>query len=95
MTSESGGHEVFMRRAIELARGNPGAPFAAILVERDSGAIVAEEINRHTENPTWHGEMDVINRCAARERAVDWARLAQRDGIGSTKRRASCPARTA
>ena len=75
MTSESGGHEMFMRRAIELARGNPGAPFAAILVERDSGAIVAEGINRHTENPTWHGEIDVINRCAARDHAVDWARL--------------------
>jgi tRNA(Arg) A34 adenosine deaminase TadA len=75
MTSESGGHEMFMRRAIELARGNPAAPFAAILVERDTNRIVAEGINRHTENPTWHGEIDVINRCAGRDRAVDWARL--------------------
>jgi tRNA(Arg) A34 adenosine deaminase TadA len=64
-----------MRRAIALAAGDPGAPFAAILVERDTDRIVAEGINRHAENPTWHGEIDVINRYAARERAVDWARL--------------------
>jgi tRNA(Arg) A34 adenosine deaminase TadA len=75
MTAENGGHETFMRRAIELARGNPAAPFAAILVERDTGRIVAEGINRHAENPTWHGEIDVINRHAATGRAVEWERL--------------------
>jgi len=75
MTAESREHETFMRRAIELARGNPAAPFAAILVERDMGAIVAEGINRHTENPTWHGEIDVINRYATQDRAVAWERL--------------------
>jgi len=75
MTTDNGSHATLMRRAIELARGNPAAPFASILVERDTDRIVAEGINRHKENPTWHGEIDVINRCAARDRAVDWARL--------------------
>ena len=52
ITTKSGGHETFMRRAIELARGNLAAPFAVILGERDTGQVGAEGINRHTENPT-------------------------------------------
>ena len=68
-------HESMMQRAITLARENPDAPFAAILVDIDSGRVVAEGINRGHENPTWHGEIDVINRCAARHPEIDWTRL--------------------
>jgi tRNA(Arg) A34 adenosine deaminase TadA len=68
-------HEPFMRRAIELARQSPEAPFGALLVDRRSGQIVAEGRNRWQENPTWHGEVDAINRCAAENPGVAWADL--------------------
>jgi len=54
-----------MRRAIALAATSPSAPFAAVLVDIGSNEIVAEAINRHSENPTWHGEIDAFNRAAA------------------------------
>jgi tRNA(adenine34) deaminase len=68
-------HERFMRRAIALAASNPAAPFAAIVVNMGTNEIVAEGINRHRDNPTWHGEIDAINRCAALGRDIDWAGL--------------------
>ena len=66
-------HERFMRRAIGLAAANPSAPFAAVLVDIGTNEIVAEGINRHRENPTWHGEIDAINRAAAGQN-VNWTR---------------------
>lgn len=68
-------HEQFIRRAITLATARPSAPFAAVLAETGTHEIVAEGINRHGENPTWHGEIDAINRCAAAGHHVNWARL--------------------
>lgn len=64
-------HERFIRRAIGLATANPSAPFATVLVDIGTGEIMAEGINRHGDNPTWHGEMDAIN-CAAAGQAVNW-----------------------
>lgn len=54
----------FMRRAIEIAQGNPAAPFATVLVDRRTGDIVAEGLNRGHDSPIFHGEMDAINRYA-------------------------------
>jgi tRNA(Arg) A34 adenosine deaminase TadA len=68
-------HEKYMRRAIEIARRNPDAPFGALLVDRQTGQIVAEGLNRWQENPTWHGEIDAINRCAAENARIVWAGL--------------------
>ena len=68
-------HEQFMRRAITLAAASPSAPFAAILVDTNTHEVVAEGINRHGENPTWHGEIDAINCYAAAGQDVNWARL--------------------
>jgi len=68
-------HEQYMRRAIEIARRNPQAPFAALLVDGRTGQVVAEGWNRWQENPTWHGEIDAINRYAAENPEVPWARL--------------------
>jgi hypothetical protein len=45
-------HERFIRQAIGLAATNPRAPFAAVLVDIGTGAIVAKETNRGKENPT-------------------------------------------
>jgi tRNA(Arg) A34 adenosine deaminase TadA len=64
-----------MKRAIEIARRNPNAPFGAVLVDVESGGIVAEGLNRGEINPTWHGEIDAINRCAAEHPEARWSRL--------------------
>ena len=63
-----------MRRAISLAGNNQKYPFAALLVDQEKG-IVAEGWNRSVHNPTWHGEMDAINKCAASNPKIDWTRL--------------------
>lgn len=68
-------HKRFMRRAITLAASNPAAPFAAIVVDTRTNEILVEGINRHRENPTWHGEIDAIHRCAALGQEVNWAAL--------------------
>lgn len=68
-------HERYMRRAIELARNNPKAPFGALVVDEAKGAVMAEGWNRSAENPTWHGEIDAINRCAAKHPGIDWTSL--------------------
>jgi tRNA(adenine34) deaminase len=65
-------HETFKRRAIALAAHNPSAPFAALLVSIETGKILAEGVYRNTENPTWHGEIDAINRCAEARLDVNW-----------------------
>jgi len=66
--------EAHMRRAIRLAGNNLKYPFAALLVDQQKG-VVAEGWNRSTHNPTWHGEMDAINKCAASHPKIDWTKL--------------------
>jgi tRNA(Arg) A34 adenosine deaminase TadA len=67
-------HEQHMRRAIELARTVARLPFAALLV-REPGEVVAEGANRSHEGPIWHGEIDVIHRCAVAHPGIDWTEL--------------------
>jgi len=57
-------HERFMRRAIALTAHCPRLPFGALIVRGETGEVVAEGWNRSAINPTWHGEIDAINRLA-------------------------------
>ena len=66
--------EKYMKLAIRLASNNPKYPFAAVLVDQ-KGVVVAEGWNRSVHNPTWHGEMDAINKCAASHPKIDWTTL--------------------
>jgi tRNA(Arg) A34 adenosine deaminase TadA len=68
-------HEDFMRLAIAAARRSPRAPFGALLVDVSTGEVVAEGVNRSRENPTWHGEIGVINRCASDRPGIAWSGL--------------------
>jgi tRNA(Arg) A34 adenosine deaminase TadA len=68
-------HDRYMRAAITQARLVPELPFGAVLVDIGSGEIVAEGHNRSQPNPTFHGEIDVINRLAADASDVDWSAL--------------------
>ena len=66
--------EQYMRRAIRLAGNVPKYPFGALLVDQQN-RVVAEGWNRSVHNPTWHGEMDAINKCAASHPQIDWTKL--------------------
>lgn len=68
-------HESFMRRAIELALNVPNLPFGALIVNRDTNEILAEGWNKTDINPTWHGEIDVINQLALRKGERDCSGL--------------------
>lgn len=64
-------HERYMRRAIALAANVPELPFGAVIVDGDNGTILAEGWNKTSLNPTWHGEVDAINRLASSELCVE------------------------
>jgi tRNA(adenine34) deaminase len=68
-------HEAFMRRAIELAANAPALPFGAVIVAKESRAIVAEGWNKSSINPTWHGEIDAINQLVASPPRINGADL--------------------
>jgi tRNA(Arg) A34 adenosine deaminase TadA len=69
-------HPRYMRLAIEQARKVPDLPFGAVIVDGTSGEVVARGYNRSKECPTFHGEIDAINRCAAEHPGIDWSKLA-------------------
>jgi tRNA(Arg) A34 adenosine deaminase TadA len=64
-----------MRRAIDVARRNPSAPFGTVLVEAETLAVVCEGVNDAQSNPMLHGEIDAIFRCASQRHRVDWSSL--------------------
>ena len=58
-------HDDWMRRAIEVARGNLKAPFGTVIVDGRDGRVVAEGLNKADENPIWHGEIDALRSLAS------------------------------
>ncbi|MDQ3428435.1 MAG: nucleoside deaminase [Actinomycetota bacterium] len=53
-------HERFMRRAIEIARGNPDAPFGCVIASGETGEILAEGLNDAEKSPILHGETAAV-----------------------------------
>lgn len=52
----------YMRQAVALAQAYaPRHPFGAVIVDRQSGDVVARGWNRVGESPLWHGEIDALN----------------------------------
>ena len=55
-----------MRRAIEIAHGNPDAPFGCVIADGETGGILAEGLNDAEKSPILHGEtaaiMDLIEK---------------------------------
>ena len=64
-----------MRRAIEIAKGNPDAPFGTVIAGGETGEILAEGLNDAEKNPILHGEIDAILNLAEINPRVDWTRL--------------------
>ena len=67
--------EYYMQMAINLAKSNPKAPFAAVIVDNVTGEILAEGLNASKINPTFHGEMVAINNCIKKHPNVDWSKV--------------------
>jgi tRNA(adenine34) deaminase len=57
--------EAYMRRAIELTAHCPPLPFAAVVVDRRTGEVLAEGWNRAEENPLLHAEVVALTAVAA------------------------------
>jgi tRNA(Arg) A34 adenosine deaminase TadA len=69
-------HERYMRRAIEIARRNPKAPFGCVILDVETGEVVAEGLNDAERSPVLHGETDAVIRLFEQDPAVDISRLA-------------------
>ena len=69
-------HERYMRRAIELANNVSDFPFGTVIVDQDTGEVLAEGWNKSSINPTWHGEIDAINRMVEADHELQGRRLA-------------------
>jgi tRNA(Arg) A34 adenosine deaminase TadA len=67
-------HERYMRQTIALAADVPERPFAALIADRVTGNVIAEGRNQSDKNPTWHGEIDAINRLAADVPGIDYSK---------------------
>jgi len=61
----------YMRLAIAMAQNVPQFPFGAVIVRRTTGEVLAQGFNRSSDNPTYHGGIDAINRCAAVHSPID------------------------
>ena len=63
-----------MRRAMEIARGNPDAPFGCVIADAETGETLAEGLNDAGKSPVLHGETDAIIRLARERPGVSWER---------------------
>ena len=68
-------HERYMRRAIEIAHGNPDAPFGCVIAERETGEILAEGVNDAERSPILHGETAAIMDLVASSPDAEWTNL--------------------
>lgn len=53
-------HERHMRRAVEIARGDPDAPFGCVIVDGETGETLAEGLNDAEKSPILHGETAAV-----------------------------------
>lgn len=67
--------EYYMKIAINHAKNNPSAPFAALIVDNETGEVLSTGLNASKVNPTFHGEMVAINNCVKNHPHVDWSKV--------------------
>jgi tRNA(adenine34) deaminase len=76
-SSESGElvfHRHNMRLAIAMAKRNPKYPFGAVVVDSQSGDVLARGVNATHVNPLYHGEMVALNDYLAKYGNHGWSR---------------------
>jgi tRNA(Arg) A34 adenosine deaminase TadA len=64
-----------MRLAIEEGRKNPFAPFGAVIVNPDTGEVLARGVNDVRTNPILHAEIACVNDYVARHGSKGWEAL--------------------
>ena|SRR3990167_1949710 len=64
--------ERYMLIAIDLAKKNQKAPFAALIVHNETGKILAQGLNANKLNPIWHGEIVAINQASTIKPQINW-----------------------
>lgn len=64
-----------MRHAVEVAHGNPDAPFGTVIVDGETGEVLAKGLNNAQRNPILHGEIEAILNLAGTNPDVDWTRI--------------------
>jgi tRNA(Arg) A34 adenosine deaminase TadA len=65
-------HAENMSHAIAMARHNPQYPFGAVIVDRNTGAILASGRNTTQINPVMHAEVDAICNLSQSRPGRDW-----------------------
>lgn len=68
-------HERYMRRALEVARGNPDAPFGCVIVDSRTGEVLAQGFDEAEKSPVLHGETAAVMDLFQKHPAVDVSRL--------------------
>lgn len=68
-------HEKYMRRTIEITNRNPATPFGCVIVDRETGEILAEGLNDDEKNPILHGETVAIMNLVETYPAIERSRL--------------------
>jgi tRNA(Arg) A34 adenosine deaminase TadA len=68
-----GPDEQFMRLAIDQACKNPVYPFGAVMVQPETGEVMARGVNRSGQNPTFHGEIDCMDDYVRRSGNQGWS----------------------
>ena len=68
-------HGRYMRRAVEIARGDPDAPFGCVIVYGETGEVVAVGLNDAQRNPVLHGETAAIINLAEAHPDANWTRM--------------------
>ncbi len=68
-------HERHMRRAVEIAHGNPEAPFGCVILDRETGETVTEGLNDAERSPILHGETHAVIRLFDNNPDADTSRL--------------------
>jgi tRNA(Arg) A34 adenosine deaminase TadA len=68
-------HEEYMRTAIDEGKKNESYPFGAVIVNIETGMIVAKGVNQSSKNPTLHGEIVCMNNYVEKYGNNNWGKL--------------------
>jgi tRNA(adenine34) deaminase len=68
-------HEEFMRLAMAEGRKNPWAPFGAVIVQPETGDVMARGVNDSRADPILHGEIACMQDYVRRHGNRGWASL--------------------
>lgn len=64
----------YMKILVKEAKKNPDWPFAAMIVDKENGAILCIGLNSQGNNPTYHGEIMAINNCSRKYPHLNWSK---------------------